>query len=1246
MTLNGTFFNVQVELTFDVLTGQLSAVFDSIDPETLLPPDVLTGFLPPEDGTGIGHGFVNFTIQPRHNLPTGTELRNIAIIRFDGQNSIATNQIDPQNPAAGTSPLLEALNTIDAEAPVSQVGILPANSPAIFTVNWSGADGSGSGVASYDVYVSINGGVPALWLNGVSMTQAVYTGQPGSTYAFYSVARDNVGQAEAPPLAPDAVTRINQAPTNVAISATSVQENLPADTFVGTLSAEDPDLGNTFTFVLVSGDGSADNSSFNVVGNELRTAVIFDLETKPNYLIRLRVTDQGGLSFEKQFTINVTDVNEAPTDTSLSIATISENLSIGTTVGMFSTDDPDASSTFVYSLVSVQGSSDHASFTIDGNTLKTAAILDFETKSTYSLQVRATDAGELFFDKVILIEVLDRLDGTIGVDVLELRFTANNVSVARSTDSGPMVSLGTFSLTSPLEIQALQSTDTVRMFGTSGNDMFHISGSGLFVNNAQVVLGGPAELHFVGEAGNDTYQFGADTQLGSVQIMESGSGVDTIDFSPTLAADVRLNLSSVVTQIVNANLSLRLNSGTVIENLVGGAGNDILTGNSLANILTGNAGNDLLVGGSGDDMYVFGLASVAEADQVTENVNEGIDTLNFSAVTTNVWLHIGANSLQTVHTNRTLKLNSPITFENSIGGAGADTLIGNTLDNTLIGGAGNDTLNGALGSDVLFGGADNDTYLFGPASAAEADQVTENVNEGTDTLNFAFLTTNVWLHLGANSIQTVHSNRTLKLNSPITFENSTGGSGADTLIGNTLDNTLIGRAGDDTLNGALGSDLLFGGANSDTYLFGPASAAEADQVIENLNEGNDTLNFAYLTTSIVLNLGANSIQTVHTNRTLKLNSPITFENSTGGSGADTLIGNTLDNTLIGRAGDDTLNGALGSDLLFGGANSDTYLFGPASAAEADQVIENLNEGNDTLNFAYLTTSIVLNLGANSIQTVHTNRTLKLNSPITFEYLIGGAGADTLTGNSLNNILNGGAGDDRLIGAAGDDIMRGGADNDTYFFGPATVAEADQVIENADGGIDTLNFAYLTTDVVLNLGSTAIQTVHLNRTLKLNSVSTFENAMGGTGSDTLLGNALANRLTGGTGDDILVGLEDRDILEAGSGRDILIGGLGLDILNGGDGEDILIAGRTTSDSSLPGLNTLRTAWVSTDTYEGRIASLRTGFGSPEVSLQSTINVLNDGGEDDVLLGGDDSDWFFRALDDVIIDLFAGEILDTL
>jgi hypothetical protein len=48
----------------------------------------------------------------------------------------------------------------------------------------------------------------------------------------------------------------------------------------------------------------------------------------------------------------------------------------------------------------------------------------------------------------------------------------------------------------------------------------------------------------------------------------------------------------------------------------------------------------------------------------------------------------------------------------------------------------------------------------------------------------------------------------------------------------------------------------------------------------------------------------------------------------------------------------------------------------------------------------------------------------------------------------------------------------------------------------------------------------------------------------------------------------------------------------------------------------------------------------------VSLKATINVLNDAGEDDVLYGGTDTDWFFRAVDDVITDLFAGETIEVL
>jgi Ca2+-binding RTX toxin-like protein len=354
----------------------------------------------------------------------------------------------------------------------------------------------------------------------------------------------------------------------------------------------------------------------------------------------------------------------------------------------------------------------------------------------------------------------------------------------------------------------------------------------------------------------------------------------------------------------------------------------------------------------------------------------------------------------------------------------------------------------------------------------------------------------------------------------------------------------------------------------------------------------------------------------------------------------------LNNTLTGGPGDDLLNGGAGNDLLVGGANNDSYIFVPATVAEADQVTENLNEGIDTLNFAFLTTNIVLNLGSTSIQPVHLRRTLKLNSSVVFENLIGGAGADTLFGNTLNNTLTGNAGDDKLLGAAGNDLMLGGANNDTYMFVPTSTAEADQVTENTNEGTDTLNFAYLTTSVVLNLGSTSIQTVHTNRTLRLNSLSTFENAVGGTGSDTLLGNALANRLSGGDGNNILVGMEAGDVLESGSGRDILIGGVGPDFLNGGTGDDILIAGRTTNDTSLSNLNTLRTQWISGNAYATRIANLRAGVGSPVVSLKAKTNVLNDTAAVDRLTGGGGTDWYLRALDDLITDLLAGESIDLL
>ena len=106
------------------------------------------------------------------------------------------------------------------------------------------------------------------------------------------------------------VTSVNDAPTDIALSASSIAENNAANATVGTLSATDPDAGATHTFTLVTGAGSTDNAAFNLSGNSLRLNGSADFETKSSYSVRVRATDNGSLTFEKAFTVSITDVNE------------------------------------------------------------------------------------------------------------------------------------------------------------------------------------------------------------------------------------------------------------------------------------------------------------------------------------------------------------------------------------------------------------------------------------------------------------------------------------------------------------------------------------------------------------------------------------------------------------------------------------------------------------------------------------------------------------------------------------------------------------------------------------------------------------------------------------------------------------------------------------------------------------------------------------------------------------------------
>ncbi|MCA2668070.1 MAG: VCBS repeat-containing protein [Pseudanabaena sp. M114S2SP2A07QC] len=100
----------------------------------------------------------------------------------------------------------------------------------------------------------------------------------------------------------------NQSPTDLTLSNNTVAENQPINTLIGDFTTTDPDTGNTFTYSLVSGTGDTDNSLFSISANQLKTNATFDYETKNSYSIRVKTTDQGGLSYEKPLTVNITDV--------------------------------------------------------------------------------------------------------------------------------------------------------------------------------------------------------------------------------------------------------------------------------------------------------------------------------------------------------------------------------------------------------------------------------------------------------------------------------------------------------------------------------------------------------------------------------------------------------------------------------------------------------------------------------------------------------------------------------------------------------------------------------------------------------------------------------------------------------------------------------------------------------------------------------------------------------------------------
>lgn len=199
------------------------------------------------------------------------------------------------------------------------------------------------------------------------------------------------------------VTPVNDAPFSMLTSWYSIAENLPGNSVVGTLYARDVDDDDFFSFSLTG--AYSDNTNFQIVGDQLLSRTTFDFERKASYTIRVRVSDRSGGNFETDLTVNIDNTNDAPTAINLSNNRIDENQPAGLTVGVLTSVDPDVGDTHSYWLTPGAGSDDNSRFQIEGATLKTLALLDYEAKPTYSIRIYGMDRVGVGREQIFLIHL-------------------------------------------------------------------------------------------------------------------------------------------------------------------------------------------------------------------------------------------------------------------------------------------------------------------------------------------------------------------------------------------------------------------------------------------------------------------------------------------------------------------------------------------------------------------------------------------------------------------------------------------------------------------------------------------------------------------------------------------------------------------------------------------------------------------------------------------------------------------------
>ena len=271
------------------------------------------------------------------------------------------------------------------------------------------------------------------------------------------------------------LTDVNEAPSRLTFVGGSVREDVPANTEIGHFFADDPDYtdhaGNLRIELVAAAPGN-DNAYFFIENGVLRNRIPLDYETKSTYALQVVVADDGTLSHQQSFVVEVEDVVEPPAQLMLSNSFVKENALEGTLVGEFSADALPSDASFWYALVPGPDANDNEHFYISQAHLLTKRIFDYETQSSYTINVQVKDGLGGTLVQRFVIGIQDENDPPLSLRLSALSLPENNRVGAV---------IGTFSVED--EDSGIAMT-TYRIFSTTDLTAFSIVANQLRANRS------------------------------------------------------------------------------------------------------------------------------------------------------------------------------------------------------------------------------------------------------------------------------------------------------------------------------------------------------------------------------------------------------------------------------------------------------------------------------------------------------------------------------------------------------------------------------------------------------------------------------------------------------------------------------------------------------------------------------------------------------------------------------------------